>query len=713
MASRRPTLARLARNEYTWVAAGFVALIAVAYLVLHALMASNFDRLERENVAGQAQRIATSLGYESSLISTFVINNSEWDDAYEAIAHRSASAAATAFPPQQTRADTGVGAVGLLDRAGTLVGGGMIGAGAQYGPVSRSLAAGLNRIAAASRAESCGVLAATEAHYLFCAASVVHSDGSGPTIGTLVALKTLDATGVAALGRRAGLVMQLGQVPVGGSATKLGSALGALSVQTQTVSDNQLDLLLGVPAVQGGAPLELQIAFARPVHDAAAQSAITSAEIIGVLGIALLAISIFAQRAGHARRSHAFQRAVQAAAADGGHVTPPGRELAVLAGSVNDLLDVISERQRQAQRDSEAIADERAQAAAAKLESEARLERERERAAAAAQHEREEAAAAAQRDREQAAAEAKQEREQAAARARRASAADAREALDQIDATLGVFGQASDTIAASTQDTVRAATAARARVAEAVQGSLALRATTSAAADVTREISAVADQTRLLALNAAIEAARAGEHGRGFAVVAHEVGQLAQAAGGAAERVLAHIRNVTDESAGVASSIEETSTTLEAVDEATRRIQETVDAQRQATQRSEVTLAAATQRLVQIAERRTATRVALQARVRATLVVDGPTPPPVETETVDLSATGALLQRRAELGEGPWQLELSLPGDPAPIRCLATLARITPGHLGVAFGDLTDANRRRLEQTIVELAEIEVPATAD
>ena len=187
------------------------------------------------------------------------------------------------------------------------------------------------------------------------------------------------------------------------------------------------------------------------------------------------------------------------------------------------------------------------------------------------------------------------------------SAADAHEALDQIDETLTVLATSSDTISASTSDTVRAASDARSRVMQAVEGSHALRETTDATADVTREISAVAQRTRLLALNAAIEAAQAGEHGRGFAVVAQEVGQLADAAGAAAGRVLEHIREVGAHCSTVASAIEETSATLASVDEATRRIDEVVAAQRAATQQSEATLTAAIDRLSRIVGDRTET----------------------------------------------------------------------------------------------------------
>jgi methyl-accepting chemotaxis protein len=66
------------------------------------------------------------------------------------------------------------------------------------------------------------------------------------------------------------------------------------------------------------------------------------------------------------------------------------------------------------------------------------------------------------------------------------------------------------------------------------------------------------------------------------------------------EKVLERIHGVTVHSETVASSIEQTSAKLEAVDQAAHEIDESVAAQRTATGDSQQTLSAVTGRLVQI-----------------------------------------------------------------------------------------------------------------
>jgi hypothetical protein len=103
---------------------------------------------------------------------------------------------------------------------------------------------------------------------------------------------------------------------------------------------------------------------------------------------------------------------------------------------------------------------------------------------------------------------------------------------------------------------------------------------------------------------------------------------------------------------------------------------------------------------IQVAERRTAERVAMITPVRA--ICDGGDEV-VHTVTANLSLGGALLTRRPGLGEGPqWRLGVSIPGDPSPIRCEATMARITPTHIGVRFEGMSEADSIRLAGALAD-----------
>lgn len=100
--------------------------------------------------------------------------------------------------------------------------------------------------------------------------------------------------------------------------------------------------------------------------------------------------------------------------------------------------------------------------------------------------------------------------------------------------------------------------------------------------NVTETITDISEQTNLLALNATIEAARAGEAGRGFAVVANEIKELARQTSEATQnirtkiegirestsqavkelgRITGIIHEVNDNVTGIASAVEQQSTT--------------------------------------------------------------------------------------------------------------------------------------------------------
>ncbi len=86
---------------------------------------------------------------------------------------------------------------------------------------------------------------------------------------------------------------------------------------------------------------------------------------------------------------------------------------------------------------------------------------------------------------------------------------------------------------------------------------------TQAIGSVLSTIEDIADQTNLLALNAAIEAARAGDHGRGFAVVADEVRKLAEKTVDATREIEQMMNAFRDRTHNVVEIMEKASTRVE------------------------------------------------------------------------------------------------------------------------------------------------------
>jgi methyl-accepting chemotaxis protein len=101
---------------------------------------------------------------------------------------------------------------------------------------------------------------------------------------------------------------------------------------------------------------------------------------------------------------------------------------------------------------------------------------------------------------------------------------------------------------------------------------------------VTETIKMIAMQTNLLALNATIEATSAGEAGKGFAVVAHEIKELANQSGKAAESIAARIEGAQGRISEAVKVIQTVTEVIGTINASAARIRGAVEKQAQGAQ---------------------------------------------------------------------------------------------------------------------------------
>ena len=524
-------------------------LVALGTIIGQRLIASRaFDSLEASTVAGEANRVAVALSYETKLVRGFGATNAIWDDSYDAVVHADEAGFLSAFPPEQVRDIGNANAVVGVDAAGTVLVGGLAD-GEAYAALPDGLGPDRLRTMVPFDAEAgtgaCGLVTASGVPYVFCGFPARTSDSAGSHGFGLVFLRSLDAPTMARLSTTTGMSLHVASTSAtgtGGPGQRQATELGTMLATTRVTGSDSLDLEMTLPTL-GGGQVTIGSPHARPIHATDTRTATDTFVLMGAaLLILLLLVHLLVRRSVH-NQVEPLRAATEAIISSGDpdvRVEADGRgEIAALGGTINTLLDCVARQSAEV--------------------------------------------AQAQQDHEQRLVEGHllQERTELDAHA------NARELVNStVDAVVeeldGVLQQANKVLDAA-RDIHGHSSATDAITADVLSGTAAanealaeLNGTLQQVHGIVGIIRQITEQTRMLALNANIEAARVGEAGAGFRVVAHEVRNLAADTASSADEIAATTGLVTSTAQRVARSLEDVTTRAAAVGTATENIRTVV-----------------------------------------------------------------------------------------------------------------------------------------